>query len=230
MTLQVYPSIPKPFYSYIVDHQFRTSLTDFDSGTEQRNMRWRFPKRTFINVYKLMAFSAIQRDAIYEFFQNRSGSYDLFWYFDFQDRKWVDQYVGRGDGVTQTYDVPGILTTTVTLDTIDNILTEAGDNILTEDGDYIIGEGNMVQVGASPPIIYVDEIATTSFNYSAGTGQAGVDQIIFGTTPPIGSLITCDLPSAYLRIKGRFKDDKLTEEIITTHLGNLSVSIYEMKQ
>ncbi len=228
MPLQIFPATPKPSYSYVLDHQLKTEVINFESGTEQRNRRWRFPRRTFILLYKLKSFTASQRDALTDFYYNRNGSYELFWYFDCQSRKWIDQYVGRGDGATQTFDIPAILGTVVTLDTIDNILAENGDNLMTEDGKYIVGEGSMVQVGAVPPIIYVNGVATTAFNYSTATGEAGVDQIIFGATPVAGSLITCDL-TGYLRIKGRFKDDKITEEIITTHLDNLAMSIYEVK-
>lgn len=192
MALTVYPAIPKPAYSYMLDHQYKTLATDFESGTEGRNRRWRFPKRTFGLTYKMKTFTAAQRDAIYEFFQNRLGIYEPFWYFDLQERKWLDQKLGVGDGAEDTFDLPGNGTVTA---------------------------------------VYVDGVATVDFTYSAGTGdpaEGAVDQIIFDAPPADETLLTVDF-TGYLRIKGRFKDDKLTEEIAARHFVNFSVSIYEVK-
>ena len=187
--MEVYPATPKPSFSYVLDHQFRTLITDFESGTEARNKRWRFPKRTFVIIYKVMEFIASERDAIYEFYQNRLGIHEPFWYFDFQERKWIDQKVGYGDGVEDTFDLPG--------------------------------NGTIIAV-------YIDEVATVDYSFSGGTGEGGADQIIFDSIPANKSILTADF-TGYLRIQGHFKDDKLTEEITTTHLDNLSISILEIK-
>ena len=174
-------------------------------------------------IYKVMTLTATERDALYEFYQNRAGSYEQFWYFDFQNRKWIDQYVGQGSG---TFDLPCILDTPIVTETIDGILTEAGDRIVTEDGDVITG----VSLVGILPIIYFNGIPTTDYAYRIGTGEGGVDQIVSGA--PNETLITIDF-TGYLRIKGRFKDDKLTEELIESdpqnRFENLSVSVYEVK-
>jgi len=107
MALTVYPVTPKPSFSYVLDHQFRTLITDFESGTEGRNRRWRFPKRTFVILYRVMELSVSERDMIYEFYQNRLGIWEPFWFFDFQERKWIDQHLGYGDGLEVTFDLPG---------------------------------------------------------------------------------------------------------------------------
>lgn len=221
MPYNVYPTTPKPTYAYVLDHQFRTLITDFESGEEQRNRRWRFPKRTFLLFYKTMAFTTLQRDAVYEFMQNRSGPYEPFWFFDFQERKWVDQYVGQGDGSEDTFDIPGMNTGETEEATL---ITEAGDTIITESGDTLIAETLI------SPIVYVDGTATTEFTFNKGIGEGGADQIKFnyGHVPSAGQLITCDF-TGLLRIKGRFKDDRVTEELFTKDLENISVSIYEIK-
>jgi len=188
MALTVYPSTPKPAYSYIVDHQFKTIGTDFDSGEENANRRWRFPKRIFNLTYKFMEFNATQRDPIYEFFQNRLGSYEPFWFFDVQSRKWVDQRVGEGNGIEDTFDLPG---------------------------------------NGTISAVYIDAVVNTDYTFSDNTGEGGADQIIFDSPPANGAVITANF-TGYLRIKGRFKDDKLTEEIVTRHFDNFSVSIYEI--
>lgn len=201
-----------------------------ESGNEQRNRQWRFTRRTFILAYNLLAFTSTQRDAICDFYYNRYGSYELFWFFDFQSRKWIDQYMGRGDGATQTFDIPGLLLVSPTLAEVGAILAEDGKYITTEDDKHLIGDGFTIS-GTSPIIVYVDgtTIPKENFNYSAATGEGGVDQVIFGDTPDAGSLVTIDF-TGYLRIKGRFKDDKITEEIFTTHLDKLAISVYEVRQ
>jgi len=176
-------------------------------------------------IYKVMELTATERDALYEFYQNRFGSYELFWYFDFQNRKWIDQYVGRGDGIEQTFDLPGYGTGAFEEG---GFLTEAGDRLITEAGDVIVGDSLVTR-----PTIYVDGVEIEDYSFHEGTGEGGADQIIFGLyTPALGSLITADF-TGYLRIQGRFRDDKLTEELIVSdpnkRFENLSVSIYEVR-
>lgn len=165
MTLAVYPAIPKPSYSYSMDHQLKTDVVDYEGGYEQRNRRWRFPRRTFILIYKLKSFTATQRDAISDFYYQRHGSYELFWFFDWQERKWIDQYVGQGDGATQTFDLPG--TSTGTTGTVSGILTEGGDRLITEDNKVIIEDTYVSTI----PIVYVNGVSTPDFSLSLGTGQ-----------------------------------------------------------
>lgn len=189
MALTVYPSTPKPAYSYVLAHEYKTVISDFDQGLEERSQRWTFPKRTFFLIYKLQEFSTTARDSIYEFYQNRLGAYEPFWYFDLQPRKWVDQYVDMGNATETTFDLPG---------------------------------------NSSAATVYINATVTTAFSLSATSGEGGADQIIFDSPPASSAVITSDF-TGYLRIKGRFKDDKLTEEITTKHLVNFSVSILEVK-
>jgi uncharacterized protein (TIGR02217 family) len=194
--MALFPGTPKPSYSYVLNHEFRTIISDFESGEEQRRTMWRFPKRTFALIYKILSITAGERDAIYEFYQNRRGPYESFWFFDFMQRKWVDQFVGYGDGIIATFDLPSKDTT-----------------------QY--------------PKIYVSAVEktrVTHWNFVADSGEEGADQITFtaGNIPAEGALITTDL-TGYLRIKGRFNDPKLTEEIFTKDFENISFSIYEVK-
>jgi len=196
MTLQTYPSDPKPSYSYVIDSEFRTIISDFESGKEQRRSIWRFPKRTFALIYKVMRMTDAERNAVYDFFHNRRGSYEPFWFFDFIKRKWIDQYVGYGNGTTAIFDLPSKTTTQF-------------------------------------PKVYVagiEKTRTVHWNFLSGGGEGGADRIQFtsGNIPSAGQLITSDL-EGYLRIKGRFKDDKFTEEIFTLDSENISLSIYEVK-
>ncbi len=198
MTIETYPSTPVPSYTYTMDHQFRTVVSDFESGAEQRRLMWRFPKRTFLLLYKAVAMTDAERYVLYKFFQQRSGSYESFYFFDFTMRRFFDQYVGYGDGSTATFDLPSKTTT--------------NDATLKV---YVAG---------------VEKTITVDFNFVSGGGGGGSDRITFiaGHIPALGALITVDF-NGYLRIKGRFKDDKLTEELFTVDYETISVSIYEVK-
>lgn len=196
--MEIFPSIPIPSYSYILDSQFRTLVSDFESGTEQRRIMWRFPKRTVALNYKTQGFSSTGRDALYEFFQNRRGPGESFWYFDFQKRKIVDEFVGYGDGTTDIF----------------NLHSKTTDNDATLKV-YVAG---------------VEKTKITHYNFISGGGEGGADRIQFtaGNIPTAGQLITSDF-NGYLRIKGRFKDDKLSEELFTINLENIQVTIFEIK-
>lgn len=196
--MEIFPSIPIPSYSYILDSQFRTLVSDFESGTEQRRIMWRFPKRTVALNYKAQDFSSTGRDALYGFFQNRRGPGESFWYFDFQKRKIVDEFVGYGDGETATFDFH----------------SKSTDNDATLK-IYVAG---------------VLKVITVDYDFVSGGGEGGSDRITFiaGHIPATGALITSDF-NGYLRIKGRFKDDKLSEELFTINLENIQVTIFEIK-
>ncbi len=196
MTLQVYPADPKPSYSYVLDHQFRTLVSEFESGKENRRSMWRFPKRTFSLIYRVARMTDAERNVLYEFYETRKGSYEAFWFFDFIRRKWIDQYVGYGNGSAAVFDLPSMTTTQF-------------------------------------PRVFVAGVERTRvshWNFLAGGGQGGADRIQFtaGNIPGAGQLITTNL-EGFLRIKGRFKDDKMTEELFTVDLTNISINIFELK-
>jgi len=218
--MEIYPSDPGPSYSYVTDHEFRTIVSDFESGAEQRRKMWRFPKRTFALIYRVMELTAAKRDAIYEFYANRKGSYEPFWFFDFIERHWVDEFVSYGDGSEPAFDLPSKDTLTTYLDDENPSGAYNGLPLYEEQYDSV-------------PKIYVNS-ALKAFNthwfFISGGGSGGADRIHFtpDNTPSVGQLITADLKGR-LRIKGRFRDDKLTEELFTVGLENISISVYEVK-
>jgi len=91
---EIYPSTPLPGYAYEVLEKYNVLIDEYDSGAEQRRKIIRFPKRTFSLIYKYL--SATDRNTIQNFFSNRGGPYESFWFIDLKSRKWVDEYVGRG--------------------------------------------------------------------------------------------------------------------------------------
>lgn len=95
MTIEIYPASPAPYYVVMTDQEFKTLISEFDSGIESRRKLRRFSKRTFRLDYK--ALSDSERNTVIDFFRDRGGPEVAFWLVDWKSRKWRDEYVGRGD-------------------------------------------------------------------------------------------------------------------------------------
>jgi hypothetical protein len=173
---------------------FKTLINEFDSGVEQRRKLLRFSKRTFSLSYKYKTRAA--RDVIHDFYRLMAGAYEAFWFVDLQDRKWVDEYVARGNGSTVTFDIHSKSTISTSLKI------------------YIDG---------------VEKIKDTDWTFVSGGGGAGADRVTFGSAPSSGALITSDIGSGYLRIKGRFNTDSFKEEVPVKGLITFSVDIAEVQ-
>lgn len=94
MTIQVFPSSPVPEFEYPLKSEFNTLVSEFDSGIEQRRQLRRFPKRTVSLNFNYL--TEADRKILQNFFQQRFGSFEAFWFVDPIKRNWVDEYVGRG--------------------------------------------------------------------------------------------------------------------------------------
>jgi len=92
MTIQKYSTSILPSPSYKIESNFKTLISDFDDGAEQRNRQWRFPKRSVSLQYN--ALTQTNRDALHEFYRECYGSYNPFWFVDFKARSWDDEYIG----------------------------------------------------------------------------------------------------------------------------------------
>jgi hypothetical protein len=94
MSIEVYPSAPRPSFSKIIDESFNTIITRAVSGVEERNRIARFPDRAVLLAYKVVEDAGWP--AIHSFFRKRLGAFEPFWFFDFNKRLWVDEFVGVG--------------------------------------------------------------------------------------------------------------------------------------
>jgi hypothetical protein len=227
-TLSVYPSSPKPSYALLLDHEFKTIISEFESGIETRDIRRRFPKRVFSLAYNSLDLTDAQRNALTDFFDARNGRKEPFWFFDPARRYWKDVYMGRWDGATLTYNIPGRSTEG----------TKAYSYLIDDSGNYIVDEsGNKIIVGMNNenyPNIYINGEDAFDWGFSSGTGvgEAGLkcDQATWGAVNAhnIGDLITASF-WGYLMVKVRFQDDKLTEEVFSNDLSKIQWSLYEVR-
>jgi hypothetical protein len=94
MTIEVYPSAPRPSFSKIIDESFNTIITRAVSGVEERNRIARFPDRAALLTYKVITDP--DWPSIHSFFRKRLGAFEPFWFFDIIKRNWVDEFVGVG--------------------------------------------------------------------------------------------------------------------------------------
>ncbi len=91
----------KPSYVYPYGPTYRTVISRFESGKEQRRQKWSSPRHAFNLTFNALASSTA--DAIRVFFDARAGSYDTFTYPNFP------QYVS-GTGLACTNDNPDTIT------------------------------------------------------------------------------------------------------------------------
>lgn len=79
-----------------------------------------------------------------------------------------------------------------------------------------------------PTLIVYDDGVITAITFSGGTGENGADQVIFAPAPVLGSIITADI-YGQLRMKMRFKDDKLTKGMIELLLYQYKLELMEVR-
>ncbi len=75
--------------------------------------------------------------------------------------------------------------------------------------------------------VYVNAILS-NWIFGDGAGAGGVDTVELPAIPADGALVTADF-NGRLRIKARFKEDRMSEEIFSRYLTRFGLSIYEVK-
>jgi hypothetical protein len=104
--MAAFPSTPAPTYSYILEPEWKTLITPFDSGKEQRRQKWVYSKyNARLSYYGL---NSTDCETVWKFYQARKGSYEAFHFFDPVDASsHIGLYVGVGDSSAVNYDIPG---------------------------------------------------------------------------------------------------------------------------
>ncbi|RLA87311.1 MAG: hypothetical protein DRG40_00685 [Deltaproteobacteria bacterium] len=104
--MEVFPQNIIYPYPIEVEEIWKTLITDFESGKEQRRRRWAFPKRK-VRI-KFSPLQETEARTLWEFYHARQGAFEAFWFvWPYADR-WTDEYVGTGDGSTTTWDLPSV--------------------------------------------------------------------------------------------------------------------------
>jgi hypothetical protein len=75
--MAAYPSTnPFPTWPYTITPRYKTLITEFDNGAEQRRAKWTFPKFDVQLGYTGLQTTAA--DIIYDFYRARRGAYEEF--------------------------------------------------------------------------------------------------------------------------------------------------------
>lgn len=180
-----FPTTPRPFYPVIIEPEWKTNISTFDSGKEQRRQKWDFPKYNVELRYDVLSSADIQ--SLWDFYMARKGAYEAFYFYDLESVAHNAQYVGIGDGATATFDIPGKSTSSQTI--------------------YIDG----VPLGSGYTIL-------------SGGGSENSDRVQFTAAPAIGEMITCDF-TGFLRIRCRFKEDKMSKSAFTASLRQTGLKL-----
>ena len=193
-----YPDLSTSAYSYPlgVSINYKTLITSFDTSQgahEQRKRKWLYPKRDVTLRYEYISESAARE--LYQFFIERSGSYDVFSFFFPESDQYVKEYVGTGDGSTKTFDLPTKNTTyrTVYVNSVEQ--DEAADS--TSTGDFYIIENN---------------------------GTDGCDQIKFFVAPNDGHRIEISF-TGILKIRCRFNEDVMSYNMFINKLKSMGIQL-----
>jgi len=109
--METFPSSVFFNFPVKVESSFKTLVSDFESGKEQRRKRWAFPKRRFTIPYN--AIDPDETDVLWKFYQERSGAYEAFWFIYPLRKKWYGEYLGVGNGTQVTFDLPSYQTESV---------------------------------------------------------------------------------------------------------------------
>jgi len=78
--MQTYPTSPAPSYSFGKQVQFKTLISAFENGAEQRRPKWSAGKHLFTLTYKVLNLTEV--GTLWAFYLARKGSYEAFTYVD----------------------------------------------------------------------------------------------------------------------------------------------------
>lgn len=68
-----YPTTPKPTNTYVIGTQFKTEITEFDSGKIQKRKKWSTDKKIFQLEYKNITYAETQ--LLQAYFETMCGQY-----------------------------------------------------------------------------------------------------------------------------------------------------------
>ena len=100
-----YPTTPIPSYEHVTQARYKTVISIFDDGNEQRRQKWTAPQYDITLQYN--AIRATAMSTIWNFFEARKGAYEAFHYYigeawgEKQDVKGA--YIAVADGTATAF-------------------------------------------------------------------------------------------------------------------------------
>lgn len=103
-----YPTVPIPQFSQSVEVQYRTIISAFDGGNEQRRAKWTAPQYDVTLAYNALPTS--HADTLWNFYRARRGAYEAFNFYlgeaEGQTYSWSSEYVATSPGGTTSFTMP----------------------------------------------------------------------------------------------------------------------------
>lgn len=93
-------------YPVVIGAEWRTLVSDYDSGAEQRRQKWAFPKKRAKIASKNV--KPAELGDLWEFYMARKGAKEAFHIYAGNNQdEWYGEHLGTGDDVQDTFDLPG---------------------------------------------------------------------------------------------------------------------------
>lgn len=126
-----FPTTPVPQFPYDLVANWKTIISAFDSGKEQRRKKQLYAKYDVSLTYNVM--TAANMALLWAFYQARNGSYEAFYFYTLESEAWTGLFVGIGDAATVTFDIPG-KTTSAQVIYINGVVQTTGHTHVTGGG------------------------------------------------------------------------------------------------
>lgn len=142
--MAVFPSV-QPAYGTVIDPQWKTQISGYDTGSEQRMSKRQFAVIDF--KLKFPHLSKADARLIWEFYMARRGAFEAFYVFAPESDEYKGLFVCEGDGVRDVFDLPGKSTSGRTLYRNGQVLA-SGFSYLTGTGQ---GGTDQIDFTVAPP-------------------------------------------------------------------------------
>ncbi|MGA2332297.1 MAG: DUF2460 domain-containing protein [Syntrophales bacterium] len=141
-----YPTSPVPQVPYTITPTWKTIITGFDNGAEQRKQKRAFAKYDVTLTYDVLLVSEIQ--ALWNFYQSQKGAFGAFFFYALESAAYTNLAVGIGDASTLTFDIPGKSTSSQSV-YVNGVIQSSGITILVGGGQE---NSDRVQFNAAPAL------------------------------------------------------------------------------
>lgn len=134
--MATFPTTPKPQFEYVEEQEFKTIISIFDDGNEQRRAKWAVPRYNVSLTYN--ALPASHSLTLWEFYKARKGAWESFYFFageaEADSRSYQKEYICVSNGSDTVLDLPCRLSTVTALYKNSSVMSTADYTVNTTAG------------------------------------------------------------------------------------------------
>jgi len=144
-----YPNSPVPSYEHVAASRWKTVISIFDDGNEQRRQKWTAPQYDITLQYN--AIRATAMSTIWNFFEARKGAYEAFHYYigeawgEKQDVKGA--YIAVADGTATAFTLPCKNSCSVTIYQNGSVI---GSSLVVVNATVGVDDADTLSLGMTP--------------------------------------------------------------------------------